>query len=267
MKVVVFGSSGMLGAYVSKYLDSCGFLVDKLTRHDLDIKNCNESQLETIIAGSEVVVNCAGIIRSRIKDVCISEVINVNSIFPHTLASVCKRNGVNIIHITTDCVYSGKDGKYTEDCAHDALDVYGKSKSLGESPNATVIRTSIIGKEKDSAHSLLEWAIAQRGKQVNGFLNHFWNGITCLQLSKLIEKVIVNNSYWLGTRHVFSGEDYSKAEMIRLFSDTYGLGLDVKNINVDAACDRTLRTKYDTCNAMQIPPFTQQIEEMRAYKL
>jgi dTDP-4-dehydrorhamnose reductase len=116
----------------------------------------------------------------------------------------------NVIHITTDCVFSGRGGRYDENSLHDCLDDYGKSKSLGENQNLTIIRTSIIGEEKTNKKSLLEWVKSQKNNLIFGYTNHFWNGVTCLEMSKFIFTLIKEQNYWKGVQHVYSPDIVSK---------------------------------------------------------
>jgi hypothetical protein len=97
-----------------------------------------------------------------------------------------------------NCVFNGAEGGYVESSPHTAMDIYGRSKSLGESESATIIRTSIIGEELSNKLSLVEWVKSQAGKSVNGYLNHFWNGITCLQFAKICDYMLKNDLFWKG---------------------------------------------------------------------
>ena len=170
--------------------------------------------------------------------------IKVNSLLPHILAKVKAKKNCQVIHITTDCVFSGKDGFYTEESLHDAKDEYGKSKSLGESALNTNIRTSIIGEEILNKKSLLEWVKSQNNKQINGYDNHYWNGVTCLELAKQIKNMIENKNFWNGTKHFFSPEDISKYNLILLIKKIYKLNISVIKKPSTINCFRNLRTIY-----------------------
>jgi dTDP-4-dehydrorhamnose reductase len=189
--------------------------------------------------------------------------IKVNSIFPHTLAEVCEREKYKMIHITTDCVYSGRDGSYDEKSLHDCTDVYGKTKSLGEPENCTVIRTSIIGEEIGEGRSLIEWIKSMRDKTANGFTNHFWNGLTCLQTVKIFEDIIINNKYWKGVRHVHSPNIVTKLDMVQMVSDVYDLNITINPKEAPEKCDRSMETSYPTFD--NIPDIKVQIIEQRDF--
>ena len=220
-KVILFGANGMLGRYVKKYLESKDIKVIPVTREQCD---CNQEKREIRIDIASLLdfnlsllkeytmVNCAGIIKSR-QDISMSEYIRTNSLFPHVLQEIAEEYDSKLIHITTDCVFSGtkdvlRNDKYytgyTEFDFPDCTDVYGKTKSLGEPEKACVIRTSIIGEELNTKRSLVEWVKSNKDGEVNGYYNHFWNGVTCLELSKIIYKLIKTEYYWYGVRHIFT---------------------------------------------------------------
>jgi len=166
--------------------------------------------------------------------------------------------------VTTDCVFDGKKGAYNEQDLHTATDVYGLSKSLGEPEYATVVRTSIIGEELSGKLSLLEWVKSNSGKEVNGFTNHYWNGITCLQFAKLCEKIIDSKNCWCGVRHLFSPNSVSKYELVKLISDVFDLNVVVKKFEAQDLCDRTLGSIYDK-PLFEIPDLATQLEELRGF--
>ena len=189
MKLTVFGANGMLGHTVCEYFKSKGNEVIKVTRSNFDIAKEPHQKSEEFIKNSDLVINCAGVIKPRIKDMTIEDVLRVNSVFPHNLAKVCSNQNIKMIHITTDCVYTGNKGNYNEDDLFDADDIYGLTKNAGEpGNNCMVLRTSILGEENGQSRSLLEWVKSQKGKEVNGYTNHFWNGVTTLYLAERSEE-------------------------------------------------------------------------------
>jgi dTDP-4-dehydrorhamnose reductase len=257
MKVYVFGPNGMLGNYLVKYLSS-HFDVISISRKDFDLNgNLDKISKKYKFSSDDVIVNAAGIIKQR--DYSQEELIKVNSLFPHFLSTI----NCHVIHITTDCVFSGKDGSYNEDFSHDCIDDYGKSKSLGENLNLTIIRTSIIGEEVENKKSLLEWVRSNKNKSINGYLNHFWNGVTCLELSKQICDIIQTNSYWNGVRHYHSPDVVSKYELVSHINEIYKLGNNIIP-TMEKYCDRTLTSKYDCPVKTTIKD---QIIESKEYKL
>jgi dTDP-4-dehydrorhamnose reductase len=167
-----------------------------------------------------------------------------------------------MIHITTDCVFSGKDGSYDEESSHDCLDEYGKSKSLGESQNLCMtIRTSIIGDEIHKNASLIAWAKSMKDKEVKGFTNHFWNGITTRHYAEICEQIIQNNLYTEGLFHIHSNS-VSKFELLNLLNERYGLNLDIKEFRDKNTIDRTLSTKKQLLSKLNMKTIQQQIKEL-----
>jgi dTDP-4-dehydrorhamnose reductase len=204
-KVIILGSTGMLGNEVLMHflkVNDCD--VSSSVRNEKFKIDCNFLFDPTInsvdgLPFADFYINAIGIIKPHmLKN--LKSAIYINSIFPRELADECEKRGSKLIHITTDCVFSGKDGNYDEDSLHDALDGYGKSKSLGEPENCMVLRTSIIGPEIHRHVSLISWVQDQREEEINGFTNHLWNGITTLQYAKICEKII--NIKWAPLLHL-----------------------------------------------------------------
>ena len=238
MRVIVLGMNGMLGHYVYNYMYDY-FEVVGTTRRELDVTTANVKFVSSNIRPGDVVINCIGLITQRpgIKKL---DFITVNSMFPLIVQEACTKKDARFIHITTDCVFSGRDGLYTEEDLHDAEELYGITKSLGEPEDATVIRTSIIGEEASNFLSLLEWVKSNKNTTVNGYTNHYWNGITCLQFAKLCKHIIDENLFWEGVKHVFSPELLSKYDLIKLISDVFALNVTVKKHTADTFCNRSL---------------------------
>lgn len=265
MKIFVLGSTGMLGNYMFSYLNKYHNDVVGVSRKELDAKNvCDKYLLSSGFSKGDVVINCIGLIRQRAETPNLDFLL-VNSVFPLRLSKVCNEVGCRLIHITTDCVFSGNVGSYDENAPHDAKDIYGVSKSLGEPTDSTVIRTSIIGEERANFLSLLEWVRSQKGKKVNGFVNHYWNGVTCLQLAKIVEKIIAEDLFWSGVRHVCSPDVVSKYELVEIISDVYSLGIELVPFETEKSCDRSLTTIHNGIN-FGIPLIREQVEELKNFK-
>jgi dTDP-4-dehydrorhamnose reductase len=209
----------------------------------------------------DYVINCIGVIKPFMAADPLAAV-RINSAFPWILADWCEKHQIKLFHITTDCVYSGSKGKYIETDLHDALDDYGKSKSLGECVSkAMVIRTSIIGEEIHKDASLIAWAKKQKGQVVGGFSTHLWNGITTKQYAVVCDKIINNKWYQKGLFHVFAKDDVSKLEMMYMFNEKYDLGLTIEE-KTPPPVDRTLRTEKDLCGMLDMPTVKQMIKEI-----
>ena len=170
-----------------------------------------------------------------------------------------------MIHITTDCVFSGKDGNYNENSIQDEINDYGLSKSLGELCNATIIRTSIIGEEINNKRSLLEWVKSNKNKEINGFNNHYWNGVTCLELSKIIYQIINKQLFWDGVRHIYSPNSVSKYELVSLINTIYNLNIKINKINTNETVDKTITSNKEII--FNIPDLSIQIQELKNYTM
>ncbi|HQF37062.1 MAG TPA: SDR family oxidoreductase [Candidatus Dojkabacteria bacterium] len=263
--IAVLGSSGMLGYAVSEYFNRIGSNIIGVSRKEYDIAKDPIDKLSEIIRGSEIVINCAGVIKPRIAETKIEEVIHVNSVFPRNLAKLCNKNNIKCFHITTDCVYSGKKGRYTEEDYFDAEDIYGMTKNAGESTDCMTLRTSIIGEEKGQSRSLLEWAKSQSGKEINGFTNHFWNGITTVYLAEIVRCIISENLYQYGIFHIHSPNTVSKYELMTIINDVYNLSMRINPFKANVLIDRSLASIYSLSSHIVKKQIKQQIVELMEF--
>jgi len=267
MKICILGSTGMLGSAVAKYFLNTEH--DVLLTHRNKSVKINDDSLYfdaldynfEMLKGCDYILNCIGIIKPFMAEDVLKS-IQINSIFPRRLANFCKKNKINLIHITTDCVFSGKDGDYDENSLHDCLDDYGKSKSLGEPENCMVLRTSIIGEEIHKNASLVEWAKTMRGKAVRGFVNHRWNGLTTKEYAKVCQQIIENNLYKEEIFHVFSPSAVNKYELMIMLDRKYNLKMKVEKFECKEAVDRTLTSCKKEMEAVTVAFLQRQIEEM-----
>jgi dTDP-4-dehydrorhamnose reductase len=268
MKVFVIGSTGMLGKYVSTYLKDYYDVVE-ISRSDIDASLIKEDELRSKfihlkIKDGDVVINCAGTIKPRVDQLGDLNAILVNSVFPRLLANVCEYYNVKMIHPTTDCVYSGNKGSYSENDNYDVHDVYGMSKALGEPKNCTVIRTSIIGEEVNQGRSLIEWVKSEKNRTVFGFTNHFWNGVTCLEFAKICKKMIDGNLFWSGTKHLHSNT-LNKKELVELISFSFNLNVTVVEKETEKKCDRSMSTIYNDIIKFEVPSLEIQLKELKDF--
>jgi len=268
-KILILGGTGMLGnAVVRHFHAQKDFDVTATYRTEGLHIPCGKLKFDALNDSPAVLsdnydyaINCIGIIKPFMSPDIVAA-IKINSILPHTLAGWCIKEGIKLIHITTDCVYSGQKGKYIESDQHDALDDYGKSKSLGEcTKNAMVLRTSIIGEEIHKHASLIAWAKSQKGCTISGFSTHLWNGVTTNQYAKICDTIIKKDYFEPGIFHVFAEDDVTKLEMMHLFNKKYDLGMTIEEKQPEK-CDRTLRTSMQLNKKLKIPTVKQMIEEM-----
>jgi dTDP-4-dehydrorhamnose reductase len=268
--IIVLGVSGMLGSMVFNYLSKNEqFKVFGTSREpssliyknilNLDAKNITEEALLKLITKSkpDYIVNCIGIINKYCtpdNQEGIQNAILVNALFPYKLAYVTKKFSpkTKIIQIATDCVYSGNKGNYIENDIHDPVDVYGKSKSLGEvvNDNFINIRCSIIGPELKTKISLLEWFLAKSEHEtVYGYNHHIWNGVTTLQFAQFCEEVIIENKFdtLRSLNHVIhycKNESVSKYELLLIFKEVFRKDVEIIKIDNSKRLNRTLDSIY-----------------------
>ncbi len=211
----------------------------------------------------EVVVNCIGIIKQlkAAKDPIVS--LSINSLFPHRLAILCRAAGARMIHISTDCVFSGRKGMYTEDDVSDAEDLYGRTKFLGETgyPGCLTIRTSIIGRELHSRSGLIDWFLGNRGGKVRGFRKAIYTGFTTQALAKIIARIIAEHPELSGLWQI-SSEPINKFDLLQLVNETYRAGVEIEPDDT-FCCDRSLNSaRFRAAVNFQPPTWPEMISEM-----
>lgn len=176
-----------------------------------------------------VVVNCIGIVKQSeaAKDSLVS--ISVNALFPHRLAQLCRPRGIRLIHISTDCVFSGRRGGYCEDDVSDAEDLYGRTKFLGELSyeSCLTLRTSIIGRELEASYGLIEWFLSQDGQTVRGYANAIFSGLTTAALAEVIGMIIADHPGMHGVWNIAS-VPISKMELLSLIKRIFLLNIQIE---------------------------------------
>jgi dTDP-4-dehydrorhamnose reductase len=267
--ILVLGVSGMLGSMVFGYLrknpdlEVFGTVRNKNYQKDgmfmFDANDVSQLERNEIVdLNIDYIINCIGITKPFCKDddpLGVKRAIRINAEFPWNLAEYATAHGIKIITIGTDCVFSGKKGSYKEDDSHDPLDVYGKSKSLGEvfDGSTLIIRCSIIGPEmKKDKNFLLEWFLNQpNGGTIGGFAHHIWNGVTTLQFAQVCENIIIKGyfetlmdiSY---VHHYIPNNTVNKYELMNSFDNVFEKDLQINYIKKkEQKVDRSLSTNYD----------------------
>jgi dTDP-4-dehydrorhamnose reductase len=216
-------------------------------------------------ARPDVVVNCIGITKQHplASDPIAS--ITVNSLFPHRAAQLARDSGARLIHVSTDCVFSGRQGNYSEDDPPDPADSYGCSKLLGEvrDENCLTIRTSMIGRELRGSRGLLEWFLAGRGGNVPGFARAIFSGLTTQTLSDVMVSLIAEHPKLTGLWNL-GAAPISKFDLLTLVKQTYQLAIDIER-DESFVCDRSLNSeRFHAATGIEIPFWTDMIERMRA---
>ena len=279
IKVVILGASGMLGhklfqiyskkANFETYgtVRKKGILPPFLSESKLIINNIDAFNFNSVIEVLDkvkpaVVINCIGIIKQLpvAKDPIIS--ITINSLLPHRIAKECDKIGARFIHISTDCIFSGKDGSYTEESLSDAEDLYGKSKFLGEVhyDNSVTFRTSIIGHELRSSYGLVEWFISQK-ERVKGFRKAIFSGFPTVEIARIVEEYIIPNPEVKGLNQI-SANPISKFDLLTLIVQQYNKDIIIEpddTIKIDRSLDST---KFRSLTGYTPPSWEELIENM-----
>jgi dTDP-4-dehydrorhamnose reductase len=234
------------------------------------IGGVDASDFDTVVGAvaavrPEVIVNCIGIIKQlpAAHDPIIS--LSINSLLPHRLQRLARAAGARLIHLSTDCVFRGTKGMYTEDDLPDAADLYGRSKSLGETsgPDALTLRTSIIGRELETQSGLMEWFLGSRGKRVNAFSRAIYSGFSTQAMSRIIEMVVTKHPDLDGLWQV-SSEPITKLDLLGLLRDSFRLDVEIVPDST-VAIDRSLdSSRFRALTGFTPPSWPEMVEEMAA---
>jgi len=257
-KILILGATGMLGhAVADLFRAKTDFQLTQSSRINLpgyvnfDAESDNVSDLLSVIK-PDWVINCIGVIKPHINEQSsdsITRALRINAIFPQLLSTATNNP---IIQIATDCVFSGEKGSYIESDPHDATDVYGKTKSLGEVPSENMkhLRVSIIGPEKGRTTSLLEWFRNQpKNSELNGFIDHLWNGVSTYHFGRIVLGLIENEFTDFTKTHIIPADVVTKAELLNIFSSAYNRSdLTVVQTNSFKTINRTLHTSNSELN-------------------
>jgi dTDP-4-dehydrorhamnose reductase len=280
MKILILGITGMLGHTVFKRLSEninnevWGTLRSK---HDkvffpgfesrifagIDVSELDQLKHLLSIFRPEMVINCIGVVKQLAEADDPLKILPVNSLFPHQLSGMCAQANCRMVHISTDCVFSGKKGQYLETDVSDAEDLYGKSKCIGEVINKThvlTLRTSIIGRELKTEHSLINWFLAQEGS-VKGYTKAFFSGLPTCELARVIADFILPDSRLTGLFHV-AAEPISKFDLLQLVAAEYGKRITIVP-DSQLKIDRSLNGKlFCEATGYQAPAWSELIQCM-----
>ena len=271
IKVLVLGASGMLGNAVLKFFsESSGFdvygsarsstvlklLPKKLHSHVLtgiDIESFDSIANLFAVVHPDVVINCIGLVKQLAEADDPLAAIPINAILPHRLARLCQVGKARLVHMSTDCVFSGSKGMYEEADAPDANDLYGRTKFLGEVdyPNAITLRTSIIGHELAGNRSLVGWFLAQEGS-VKGFKRAIFSGLPTVEIARIIRDHVIPNPELRGLHHV-SADPINKYDLLRLVAQVYEKNIEIIPDNT-LTIDRSLNSASFRDLTGYIPP-------------
>lgn len=280
MRVLVFGGNGMLGHKLYQVCHEAGLDVRATVRQlrhdqpDMFVGGVDAARFDRVehaleIVNPTVVINCAGVVPRCSVQEGPAQTIGVNAIFPHWLYELCLARDIRMIHLSTDCVFSGKrkcsSGRcgrnlgYTESDAPDGTGLYALSKRLGET-GSLILRTSFIGPEQGTVRGLLRWFLLQ-SETVTGYARHLFTGLTTLELSRVIVRVICKHQHLSGLYHV-GGDMVTKYELLKLIKARYGHHVALRKDTL-RHCDRRLASaRFRNAAGYRPPPWPEMIAEM-----
>ncbi len=284
MKVLVIGASGMIGSTVLRILsENQDWEVFGSIRNNSARRFFSKSVGRHLIAGidveqqdllvqildqvrPDVVVNCAGLTKHKPEADDPLAAIPINSLMPHRLARLCKLMGARLIHVSTDCVFSGEKGSYTEDDFADARDVYGKSKAMGEVDyqHAITLRTSTIGHELQSRYGLLDWFLSQEG-QCKGYTHAVFSGLPTVVFAQIVRDVVIPHKKLSGLYHV-AAKPINKFDLLKMIADEYGKSIEIVP-DAKLVIDRSLdASRFQSATGYIAPAWPELIKLMHTYK-
>jgi dTDP-4-dehydrorhamnose reductase len=283
-RVLILGVGGMLGHACFDHFNELDEFATFGTWRKPALDNIRtfhamEESIAKLIEEAEPdwIINCIGVIKQKIDEESsesINSALSINGTFPHEIAKVVARSKIKVIQIATDCVFNGQKSGYSETSPHDALDLYGKSKSQGEvtAPEFLNLRVSIIGREIDSNSSLVNWFLSNKiGSEVDGYLNHLWNGITTQAFARIAAGIILHKEFVSGTFNIIPRDQVSKYELLAYLRRYFNrMDISIRPINTSTYVDRTLRTNYPNFNEAiwtsagykSIPSIEELVEEL-----
>lgn len=282
-KILVLGVSGMLGNAVFRLLsETPGLMTAGAARSPGGVRLLPAPLRERIIGGvdvengdavmglfaataPDVVINCVGLVKQLAEADDPLSALPLNSLMPHRLARLCSIAGARLVHISTDCVFSGAKGMYTEHDPSDAQDLYGRSKYLGEVdyPHAITLRTSIIGHELDSARGLVGWFLSQQG-EVKGFTRAIFSGLPTVELARVIRDHVIPRPELRGVYHV-SAEPIAKYELLKLVAAVYRKNTAIvpdDRLVIDRSLDSS---RFRAATGYQPKPWLELVRQMHAF--
>lgn len=272
-RVLVLGVSGMSGHLVATYLAERGYLVSGVSRQPqsligVTIRAADLADQHAIHALAEagpydVIVNCLGVLPKE-AEADPARAVLLNAYLPQYLAQAFKDSATRVIHVSTDCVFSGREGGYAEGAFRDGETIYDRTKALGEFVSAKdlILRQSYVGPEiRDHGTGLLHWFLGQRG-QIGGYENAVWNGVTTLALAAGIATAIDEGT--TGLYHLVSPAPVSKYELLQLFNDTFDPGVTIRRTALPHRVDKSLvNSRRDL--GFTVPPLADQVRALRGW--
>jgi len=284
MRILIFGAGGMLGHKLCQELKAKHEVFATVRGNSNELQNYGIFDGITLLdniaatdAGSilnaveigqpDVVINAIGIIKQLPTSADVINTLSVNSIFPNRLAEISEKYGFRLICISTDCVFNGEKGYYSEFDTPDAYDLYGQSKRFGEvtSGNCITLRTSIIGRELGTSHSLVDWFLSNKGGTAKGYTNAIYSGFPTIVFADIINSLIIKHPKLSGLFHV-SSEPINKFELLKLVNTAFDVDIDIEPF-ADFKIDRSLNSdKFRNITGFQPQPWPEMIQRMATDK-
>ena len=284
MKILIFGITGMLGSCIYKYFSIQGnYKVIGVSRDasknnffkqnsHATIMHFNEledfEQLENFLekVKPDIILNCIGVIKQKIKSYSPYKTLFLNSYFPHLLDKLASNLSFKLIHFSTDCVFDGISGSYTESDIPLPKDYYGMTKLLGEvnRSDSLTLRTSFIGHELNSSFQLLNWFLSSKGS-IKGYSKAIYTGMPTIQIAQILEKYVIPNRSLRGLYHL-SSSPITKHDLLQLFLNTYNYQISILEDD-KVVVDRSLNsTSFKSKTGFDCPPWNEMIKKMYEFQ-
>jgi dTDP-4-dehydrorhamnose reductase len=283
LRILVIGASGLIGSTVLRVfaereeLSVVGTVRNGAIRHSflpsvaeriidgVDVEHPDALSSLFLRVRPDVVINCAGLTKHKAAANKVLASVPINSLLPHRIADLCALSNSRLIHVSTDCVFSGTRGAYTESDTPDAIDVYGRSKALGEviAPHAVTVRTSTIGHELETAHGLLNWFLSQEGR-CRGFRRAVFSGLPTVTFAQVLRDVVLPNADLSGLYHI-AAEPINKYDLLTLIGEAYAKAIEIVPAD-DLVIDRSLDgSRFGEATGFEAPSWEEMIRQMHAY--
>lgn len=283
MKILVLGASGMLGNAMLRVLAEGGAhdvygtvrsagvrrhfaapLAERIVAN-VDVENADALARLFDAVRPQAVINCIGLVKQLAAAEDPLQALPINALLPHRLARLCALVGARLVHVSTDCVFDGRKGNYRETDFADAKDLYGRSKFLGEVayPHTITLRTSIIGRELDGAHGLVDWFLAQ-SDNVRGYRKAVFSGLPTVELSRVVRDMVLPRPDLFGLYHV-AAAPIAKYELLKLVAAAYGKPIEIEpddSVVIDRSLDAT---RFREATGYVAPPWPELVARMRKF--
>ena len=287
MKLLILGADGMLGHKLFQMLgeafpETCGTISGNVSDAPFDripffqtdrvipeVNPMDFQGLENIIkqVSPDTVINCLRVATHGDETAPPAQSITVNSLLPHRLAEMTAAQGARLMHFSSDCVFSGKKGFYTEEDTPDATHAYGQTRLLGDvkADNTLVLRSSVIGRELTGHSSLLDWFLTQKGKEINGFTRAIYSGLSSIETARVVQMILEKTPLLTGLYHVAS-EPVNKYDLLKLAQECFGVDITIHKED-GFAVDRSLNAeKFRAVTGYAAPSWSSMMTELAEEK-